>query len=193
MHPDQFVLINAIKKDIVIKSIKDLEYHCEVLDLLELDSSAKVQIHVGGVYGDKQSAIKRFIAEYKKLPEAIKKRLVIENDHISYSLKDCISIHKEVGIPVLFDSFHHECLNNTETRKEATLLSSKTWKRTDGRLMVDYSSQKPKTKRGTHIEHINILHFRKFIKETSGIKFDIMLEIKDKENSAIIAKKVLTS
>ena len=157
MHPDQFVLINAKKKDIVKKSIKDLKYHCAVLDLLGLDSQAKVQIHVGGVYGDKKSAIRRFIVEYKKLPRVIKNRLVIENDHISYSLKECIAaINQAIGIPVLFDSFHHQCLNNKETIKQAIMMASKTWKRKDGCMMVDYSSQKPKSKKGTHIEHINI-------------------------------------
>ncbi len=191
MHPDQFVLINAKKKDIVKKSIKDLKYHCAVLDLLGLDSQAKVQIHVGGVYGDKKSAIRRFIVEYKKLPRVIKNRLVIENDHISYSLKECIAaINQAIGIPVLFDSFHHQCLNNKETIKQAIMMASKTWKRKDGCMMVDYSSQKPKSKKGTHIEHINILLFRKFIKETKGVKFDIMLEIKDKEKSALIAQKI---
>jgi len=50
MHPDQFVLINAKDKDIVKRSIKELDYHCSVLDAMGLDGSAKVQIHVGGVY-----------------------------------------------------------------------------------------------------------------------------------------------
>lgn len=191
MHPDQFVLINSPNPNVVERSIKELIYHCEVLNLLELNSTAKVQIHIGGVYKDKALAIKRFISEYKKLPQMIKHRLVIENDHISYSLHDCLLVHNEIGIPVLFDSFHHECFNNNETIKQAMLLASRTWDKKDGILMVDYSSQKPKTPKGTHSEHINLRHFTKFIRQTKGIKFDLMLEIKDKEKSAIKALEVI--
>lgn len=191
MHPDQFVLINSPNQDVVKRSIKELIYHCEVLDLLELSAAAKVQIHIGGVYGDKSQALQRFINVYKNLPSLIKKRLVIENDHISYSLKDCLFVHREIGIAVLFDSFHHECLNNKETIKQAMLSASQTWQKRDGILMVDYSSQKPKTNKGTHSEHINLKQFRKFLQQSKDIKFDLMLEIKDKEKSALLARKVL--
>ena len=191
MHPDQFVLINSPRKIVVQRSIKELEYHCRVLDLMELDATAKVQIHVGGVYGDKEKSIERFINEYKSLPVIIKKRLVIENDHISYSLKDCISINKRIKISVLFDSFHHQCLNHGESIKEAIKMTQATWQKKDGLLMVDYSSQKPKKRKGTHAEHINIKQFEQFIKTTKGLNFDLMLEIKDKERSALKAIKVL--
>ncbi|MEO0091455.1 MAG: UV DNA damage repair endonuclease UvsE [candidate division WOR-3 bacterium] len=191
MHPDQFVLINSPNPDVVNRSIKELIYHCEVLDLLELNSTAKVQIHIGGVYGDKTSSIRRFISKYQELPSLIKNRLVIENDHISYSLHDCLLIHKEIGIPVLFDSFHHECLHNHETMKQAMLLASKTWHKKDGILMVDYSSQKPNSAQGNHAEHINIRHFKNFIHRTKDIKFDLMLEIKDKEKSALKARTII--
>jgi len=191
MHPDQFVLINSPRRIIVQRSIKELEYHCKVLDAMELDSTAKVQIHIGGVYNDKEKAIDRFITEYESLPTSIKKRLVIENDHISYGLKDCLVIHKRIKIPVIFDTFHHKCLNNGESINAAIKMAKKTWSKKDGILMIDYSSQKPKAKKGTHAEHINIKHFKKFIEETKNFDFDLMLEIKDKERSALKAIRVL--
>jgi len=95
MHPDQFVLINSNNESIVSKSILDLKWHCEVLDLMGLNETAKVQIHVGGVYGDKRSAMGRFVDNYEKLPDFIKRRLAIENDERLYSLKDCLSVSKE--------------------------------------------------------------------------------------------------
>jgi UV DNA damage endonuclease len=189
MHPDQFVLINAKDRSIVKRSIKELDYHCSVLDAMNLDSTAKVQIHVGGVYGEKDKSIKRFIQNYKKLPSKIKKRFVIENDHNSYSLKDCLEINKKTNLPVVFDTYHHECLNNGESFREAILKAKKTWKKKDGKLIVHYSSGG--ARRGSHAQHINMRKFNEFTKELNGLDFDIMLEIKDKEKSALEAIKTL--
>jgi UV DNA damage endonuclease len=194
MHSDQFVIINALNQEIVKKSIKEIEYHCDVLELMGLDETAKVQIHIGGVYGDKKSGIERFVNVYKKLPGKIKKRLVIENDHVSYGLKDCLRVSEEIDIPVVFDAFHHQCLNNREKIRNAVLLAEKTWKKKDGKLMIDYSIQKPGALRGGHAETIDIKKFGKFLNEIKRIDCDIMLEIKDKEKSAlrVIQSKVLT-
>jgi UV DNA damage endonuclease len=191
MHPDQFVLINSEKKDVVSRSISELIWHCELLDLMGLDFSAKVQIHVGGVYGDKKSAMGRFIKNYNKLPELVRKRLAIENDERLYSLKDCLNIYKKVGVPIIFDVFHHTCLNNGETVNEAVYLASKTWEKTDGILMIDYSSQEPNSKFGKHINNIDVSKFTEFIESTIDFNFDIMLEIKDKEASALKAIQIV--
>lgn len=187
MHPDQFVLINAQDEKIINKSILDLNWHCKLLDSMGLDESAKVQIHVGGMYGDKDKAINRFIKQYKNLDQANTRRLVIENDDRLFSLQDCLEINKETGVPIIFDNFHHECLNNEESLKEALILASKTWENKDGLLMCDYSSQEPGERRGKHTQSIDIFKFTKFLKDLDGLDFDIMLEIKDKEPSALKA------
>jgi UV DNA damage endonuclease len=192
MHPDQFVLINSPNKEIVEKSIRDLTWHCEVLDLMELDNSAKVQIHVGGVYQDKDLAVERFIENYKGLPKIIQRRLAIENDERLYSLNDCLFISQKTGIPVIFDSFHHSCLNKGETMSQALKLVQKTWDKQDGIPMTDYSSQDPDSRKGKHAEHINIKDFKQYLTLTKGIDFDIMLEIKDKEKSALKAIKLVS-
>lgn len=191
MHPDQFVLINAKDKKIVHNSVKELEYHCKLLDAMGLDSSAKVMIHVGGVYGDKEESIKRFIQNYKKLPAFVKNRFVIENDDRSYTLKDCLMIHKKTKIPIVFDQFHHECKNNGEPVKKAMKLAQSTWRKKDGLLIVHYSDPKKNGRIGSHSEHIDLTRFKKFIQETKNIDFDIMLEIKDKEKSALKAIEIL--
>ncbi|MEM4272389.1 MAG: UV DNA damage repair endonuclease UvsE [Candidatus Bilamarchaeaceae archaeon] len=187
MHPDQFVLINSQDAGIVQRSVRELEYHCRVLDLMGLDSSAKVQMHMGGVYGDKEEAIRRFVTEYKKLPASVKKRLVIENDGRLFSLQDCLEVHRLTGTPVLFDVFHHKCNNNGESVREAVNLAASTWRKGDGVLMVDYSSQKKGERAGAHADHIDLKDFARFLKEARGIEFDVMLEIKDKEKSALKA------
>jgi UV DNA damage endonuclease len=94
-------------------------YHCIVLDSLGLDESAKIQIHVGGTYGDKVQGLTRFVNVYKLLEPNVRRRLVIENDDRLFSLKDCLNIHALTVIPIVFDTFHHRLLNNGETLPEA--------------------------------------------------------------------------
>ncbi len=191
MHPDQFTLLNSPSEDITARSVAELEYHCAVLDAMGLDESAKVQIHMGGVYGDKESAIARFVERYQKLGKAVRERLVVENDHRLFSLSDCMRANDETGVPVLFDSFHHECLNSGEPVRDALMRAQGTWSKKDGLLMCDYSSQKRGAAFGTHAEHIDIQHFAAFLKQARGLDFDVMLEIKDKEKSALKALKTL--
>jgi UV DNA damage endonuclease len=193
MHPDQFTLINSPDRKIYERSVSELLYHSKVLDCMGLDLSAKIQIHIGGVYSDKNKSMERFVMRYEKLDTRIRSRLVIENDDRLYSLRDCVCIFKETGIPILFDVFHHEILNSGETLEEAFKLFVRTWRMNDGIPMVDYSSQENGQRIGTHARSIDIGKFRKFMNDTRAFDFDIMLEIKDKERSAIEAVKVALS
>jgi UV DNA damage endonuclease len=113
MHPSQFTLINSIKDDIFERSKKELIYHTEVLDLMKLDTSAKIQIHVGGAYGDKKASMERFVARFNRLPDSVIRRLVIENDDKLYDVNDCLEISEDIQIPVLFDVFHHKLNKST--------------------------------------------------------------------------------
>ena len=189
MHPDQFTLINSIKQEIFERSKKELIYHAEILDLMELDKSAKIQIHVGGAYGDKQKSIERFIKRFNELDDSVVQRLVIENDDKLYDLNDCLKINAEIHIPILFDNFHNKLHNSaTPTKHESFRLAMKTWnEKKDGLPMVDYSSKKDNGSPRQHAETINIEDFDLFLKQTMPFDFDVMLEIKDKERSAIKA------
>lgn len=191
MHPDQFVVLNSPKPDTVRNSIAELVYQGSVMDLMGLDSTAKLQIHGGGAYGDKPSAIARFGEVFHQLPEPVKARLVVENDDRTYSLRDCLKIYEQTGIPILFDNFHHECHHNGERMREAILMAAQTWGEGDGVMMMDYSSQQPGERKGKHVTSIQEELFREFMRQMEGIEADIMLEIKDKEVSALQAVAIL--
>lgn len=187
MHPDQFVLINAKDEGVFSKSVKDLEYHVDVLDLMGLDLTAKVQIHVGGVYGDRSGSKVRFAKRYLGLESRIRDRLAIENDDVNYNLGECISISDETGVPVIFDTFHHQ--TNGDGTSVGTCLSrcKKTWVGHDGVPMVDYSSQEKGDRKGKHATSLDRTLFATFLKESHPHDIDLMLEIKDKEASALAA------
>lgn len=191
MHPDQFILLNSPKKDILDRSINDLKWQADLLDLMGLDGSAKIQIHVGGVYGDKGKAMERFIDNHSMLPDGIIRRLVIENDDRLFSLEDCLNISDKARIPVVFDSFHHSLLNNGEDICWALRSAADSWKMEDGVLMTDYSSQEAGARKGKHAEHLDAEDFKDMIRATVGIERDIMLEIKDKERSALRAVELM--
>ena len=188
MHPDQFVLINAIRPDVVEAGFRELTYHARVLDALGLGTDAKIQIHVGGVYGDKDASIARFVDRYHDLPDPVQTRLVIENDDRCFTVRDGVRIHESIGIPVLFDWFHHELNNEGETGENAIESATATWNETDGVPMMDYSSQALGERNGKHTESIDLRKFGKFIRSLGRHDADIMLEIKDKEKSAIRAR-----
>ncbi len=194
MHPDQFVILNSTDGKIVQNSIRELNYHFKMLETMSLSHDAKIQIHVGGVYGNKEAAKSRFIENFNSLDETLRRRITIENDDRSYSLHDCLDIHKETGIPIVFDTFHHECLNNNEKIIDALISSSNTWKYSlDGFPIIDYSSQSKGERKGKHSKTIEINHFIKYYKlfkevfRKEAIDLDVMLEIKDKEKSALLA------
>ncbi len=189
MHPDQFTLINALDRAIVERSISELVYHVEVLDALGLDETHKVQIHVGGVYGDKPASIARFIAAWRHLPAPVRKRLVIENDDRLFSFADCLAIHRETGIPIVFDSLHH-VLNGGPSLEDVLPRFVRTWGGRHGPPMVDYSSQEPGARPGTHAAAISARDFKRFLRDTAGYDFDIMCEIKNKEAGAEAALRL---
>jgi UV DNA damage endonuclease len=195
MHPDQFTLINSLKEEIFERSKKELKYHVEILDLMKLDTLSKVQIHVGGAYGDKKESIERFVTRFNQLEGLIVRRLVIENDDKLYDLNDCLKLNEQIQIPILFDVFHHKLNNSTnQSTRESFKLAARTWNnKRDGIPMVDYSSQKTNGSPRQHAETINIKDFDLFLKQTDPFDFDVMLEIKDKEKSAIKAINMAVS
>jgi len=187
MHPDQFILLNSPDEGVTERSMKELVYHTEVLDRMGLDRTAKIQIHLGGIYGDREESLRRFGRRYRSLDESIRSRLVIENDERNYSLRDCLQVHSETGVPVLFDVFHHRGKNHGEALAAAFHGFVATWRAVDGLPMVDYSSQHASKTRGSHAETIDLEDFRAFLEQSKPWDFDIMLEIKDKEKSALQA------
>jgi len=192
MHPDQFTLLNSLEERVFVNSVRELDYHAQVLDLMELDASAKIQIHIGGVYNDKEKSLTRFVERFSELDDVIKRRLVIENDDRSYNLRDCLQINARTGIPVLFDVFHHAVNSSGETIQKAFGAFTETWKEEDGLPMVDYSSQETGYRKGKHVETINLTHFREFLDKSKPYDCDVMLEIKDKEVSAFSAIDIVS-
>jgi len=182
-HPGPFNVLVSPNSNVVENTFKDLELHGKVFDLLGLELSPynKINIHCNGVYGDKIAAMDRFIANFKKLPENVRKRLTIENDDKAsmYSVKDLMYIHNAIKIPIVFDYHHHIFCTGDLSEEEALKLAASTW----GDIMpvVHYSESKAlheeniKLKPQAHSDYI------KSLPNTYGLNVDIMVEAKAKE------------
>ena len=94
-------------RDIVVKNaIKDLTYHCEMLDRMGLDQDSVMIIHGGGTFGDKPGTLERLRKNYVEMvPDNVKGRLVLENDEICYNVDDILPICEELGIPLVLGKF----------------------------------------------------------------------------------------
>ena len=186
MHPGQYTVLNSIKKEVVERAIDDLKYHNRFLDSLRMDSKSKIVIHIGGVYGDKLSAINRFKENYKRLPDNIKASLVIENDDNSYNINDVLEIGTSLKIPVVYDNLHNEILSFDDSKPDAYWIhkANKTWKESDGTQKIHYSQQNKEKRAGSHSRTIDLRVFKECIDNVSS-DIDIMLEVKDKNLSVL--------
>ncbi len=205
MHPGQYTVLNSPDEFVVAKAIDDLVYHGRVLDSLCTNTENKIILHIGGVYGDKEQAIRRFEVNYRKLDLSIKRRLVIENDDKSYTTSDALRIGTKLGIPVVFDHLHHwvnPCEGvraNTSSGKLVTddgywiEESGKTWRNEDGRQKIHYSQQDTGKRPGSHSSTIYTDEFLSFFQKVKTKDIDIMLEVKDKNLSAVKCRNLIST
>lgn len=187
MHPGQYTVINSPHDDVVKRANQDLCYHARVLNSMALNGEHKIVLHMGGIYQEKEQAMDRFITNYHQLNETVKERLVIENDDKSYHIGDVLKIGKALKIPVVFDNLHHAINPCDEKRTDIFWINEcgKTWKEKDGLQKIHYSQQDPQKKRGSHSSTIRINEFLGFYESLERKDLDIMLEVKDKNLSAI--------
>lgn len=183
-HPGPFNKLTSPKEHVIKNTIRDLEIHGELMDLLGMPRTpwAKLNIHVGATYGDKPFAISNFCRNFEKLPESVKTRLTVENDDKEslYSTAELVDeIHSRIGIPVVHDFHHHLFTNRGMSQKEALGLACKTWG--DVTPVVHYSESRaqehnnPKIKPQAHSDMIfNYI-------DTFGYDVHIMIEAKHKE------------
>lgn len=125
-HPDQFILLSSPNDDVNNRAIADLKYQAQVSQWIGADV---INIHAGGGYGDKKSALRRVALNLKKLPNSVLSRLTFENDDRTYTPQDLLPFCKKHNIPFVYDVHHHRCLPDDLSVEEATRLTLKTWNR----------------------------------------------------------------
>jgi UV DNA damage endonuclease len=125
-HPDQFVVLNSPRLDVVEKSIAELEYQAEVAEWIGADV---INIHGGGAYGDKSKALAEFAINLDRLSSKVRSRLTVENDDSTYTPADLLPLCEATGIPLVYDVHHHRCNPDDLSVEQATKRALATWNR----------------------------------------------------------------
>ncbi len=111
LHPGFFVQLNSPEPMRLARSIAELESSAALLDGMGIGREGVIVVHVGGVHDDAAAGRARFVRGWEGLPAKVQQRVVLEHDDRRYSLSDALWIHRRTGVPVVFDSLHHRCLN----------------------------------------------------------------------------------
>lgn len=187
MHPGQYTVINSPNEGVVKRAIADLEYHARVLDALAPQADNKIILHVGGVYNDKPAATDRFVETYNGLSEKVKRRLVLENDDRCYTAQEVLALCQRLHAPAVFDNLHNQLNPSEKNLDESEWIRefAATWGEKDGRQKIHYSQQARGKRPGSHSQTIDYRLFLDFCKALNGQDVDIMLEVKDKNLSAL--------
>lgn len=191
-HPGPFNLLASPKQDVVENTYKDLIMHATLFDLMNLSQTPynKINIHVGATYGDKRSAAATWCRNFEGLPDNVKSRLTIENDDKAnmFSVIDLYEmIHKEVGIPIVFDYHHHTFNTGDLSTEEALRLAISTWG--SHKPATHYSESKSlhesndKLNPRAHSDYVS-----NYI-DTFELDVDVMIEAKAKELALLEYRK----
>ena len=188
-HPGQYNVIGTPNEKVLQKTIDDLGYHADVLDLMGMGPDSVMVIHGGGTYGDKEKTKERWCKQFKELPENVQKRLVLENCEKNFSIEDCLDVSKKVNVPVVFDTHHFECyklLHPNENFADPSVympLVLDTWIK-KGIKPKFHVSEQGSGRTGHHSDYIEVIpEYLLEIPEKYGIEIDIMIEAKMKEQA----------
>jgi len=193
-HPGPFNVLTSPHEHVVENCINDLSTHGEVFDMMGVSRTPynKINIHIGGAYGDKVSAMERFCENFNRLPNSVKSRLTVENDDKAtmYSVKDLYEgVYCKIGIPIVFDYHHHRFCTGGLSEEDALEVAISTWP-TDIVPVVHYSESRnieqenDKIKPQAHSDYVY-----DYI-DTYGNEVDIMVEAKAKELAVLKYKEI---
>lgn len=185
-HPGPFNVLASPSESVVKKTVSELNKHSQIMDMIGLPVSpfSKINIHVGGAYGNKQEAMKRWVDNFQLLDESTKKRLTVENDDKPnmFTVKDLLYIHEHTKIPIVFDYHHHNCHNDGMTTEDALKLAVATW---PSGITPTVHVSEPRDDKNFRAHHDYV---RNEV-NTYGYDLDLMFESKAKEISVLEYRK----
>lgn len=132
-HAPPFCVLGSENPSVVTRTIDELNKHAQLMDLMELEQSTyyPINIHINTTQPTREEAAERFCQGFQLLSDSCKKRLTVENDDklSQYSVKMLYDlVHTKLGIPIVFDTFHHKFNSDGLSEEQALNLAISTWK-----------------------------------------------------------------
>ena len=130
-HPSEYISLTSEDDKVINNSIKDLEQHSEIFELLGLERSHynPLNIHIRKE-GEAAVLSNIFMKNFELLSNGVKSRLVLENNDTGNTW-DVAALREyffePYGIPVTFDNLHHQMLNKGVSEYDAFLNAYNTW------------------------------------------------------------------
>jgi UV DNA damage endonuclease len=187
-HPDQFVVLSSPHPEVVANSILELKYQAHLAETVGADV---INIHAGGVYGDKLTALQRFAKVYEKLPESVRCRLTLENDDRSYTPEDLLPLCERHTIPLVYDVHHHRGNPDNLTIAEATERAGATWQMIGQEQFCHISSPREGWANGEPRPHADYIDPNDIPRCWLGRKMTVDVEAKAKELAVLRLMKDL--
>ena len=184
-HPDHFVLINSMKKEILKNSIQTLKMHYLLLKGMGIDTTHRCVMHVGGNYKDTEKSLERFIDNWMEVPRSIQKMIMLENDDTSFTLEDTLYLCEKLDIPLVFDYHHHLAHHQNADWEVHWDRVIQTWRHSPLPIKMHISSPKSEKTFRHHADFVDVDMFFKFLKEIKGSvpQIDCMIEAKRKDEA----------
>ena len=186
-HPGPFNCLGSPNEDVVKKTIAELDAHSIQMDLMGLPESpqAKINIHVGGAYGEHDKTLDRFCRNFAKLSANTQSRLTVENDD-KLSLFSTKMLHdglsSRIGVPIVFDSHHHDLGPQDADYHDAFYLARDTWQKRKVKQQCHHSNSKRDYEDGgVRPQAHSDWYYTPF--ENFGEPVDVVLECKKKEQA----------
>jgi UV DNA damage endonuclease len=123
-HPDQFVVLNSEREDVVRASAEELEYQAGMAEMVGADT---VVFHGGSVAGGVPAAVERLERGLELLSERARRVVALENDDHRFAPADLLPLCRRLGVPLVYDAHHHRCHRDGLALEEATELAASTW------------------------------------------------------------------
>ncbi len=123
-HPDQFVVLNSTRDEVVISSIRELDAQATVASIVGADT---ITLHVGGMTDGKTAALARLERNMERLSSDARSRLALENDDRLFTVRDLHPLCMRSGVPLVYDVHHHRCNPDGLDVETATDLATESW------------------------------------------------------------------
>lgn len=189
MHPGQYSVLNSPNETYYENTVRDLEYHQAIFALMDLGQDHKIILHGGGAYGDKERSARVLMERISGLSPGIRQRLVLENDERVFTAEDILAVSLQSGVPGVLDVFHHRVLLSFAGMSIRDVITAFALSWAGQRQKIHYSDQEPGKGKGSHSARVDIEGFGKFHEQIRDLDLDIMIEVKDKQESVLALKK----